>query len=353
MADKAAKRRRPVDAPRPTKIINLALQGGGSLGAFAWGILDRLLEDGRIEIEGISATSAGSMNGTALAYGFAIGGRDGARQAIHDFWHRISLSATTPAMQFARLQMAYANFFRSLSPLQSALGKVTYLVSPYELNPQNINLLKQVVEETIDFEVLRRAENTPKLFLSATNVRNGKIRIFERKELTADKVLASACLPMLFQAVEIDGEHYWDGGYLGNPALYPLIYHCESRDILILHITPLERKELPTTVPTILNRINEISFNSSLMREMRAIGFVTKLIDDDIVRPNTLHRMFMHAITADDVTAQLGIASPLNAEWEFLTSLRDAGRRVCEEWLEANFDSLGATSTVDVFRQYL
>jgi len=184
-------------------------------------------------------------------------------------------------------------------------------------------------------------------------VRNGKIRIFERKELTADKVLASACLPMLFQAVEIDGEHYWDGGYLGNPALYPLIYHCESRDILILHITPLERKELPTTVPTILNRINEISFNSSLMREMRAIGFVTKLIDDDIVRPNTLHRMFMHAITADDVTAQLGIASPLNAEWEFLTSLRDAGRRVCEEWLEANFDSLGATSTVDVFRQYL
>lgn len=349
----AARPRRKVNAPSTPKVINLALQGGGSLGAFAWGILDRMLEEERIEIEGISACSAGSMNGVSLAYGYAIGGRDGAKQKLEEFWHRISLSASSLPMQAAGLAGAYANFFRSLSPFQSVMGKATYLVSPYEVNPQNLNPLKDVLEATIDFEVLRKAEHAPKVYLSATNVRNGKIRIFERKELTADKMLASACLPMLFQAIEVDGEFYWDGGYLGNPALYPLIYNCESRDIVILHITPLEREEVPKTVPLILNRINEISFNSSLMREMRAIGFVTKLIDDDIVRPNRLHRMFMHAITADAVTAQLGIASPLNAEWGFLTHLRDAGRRLCGEWLQTNFDSLGTASTIDVFRQYL
>lgn len=228
-----------------------------------------------------------------------------------------------------------------------------YLVSPYEINPTNINPLKDVLEATVDFEVLRRAVNAPKLYLSATNVRNGKIRVFERKELTANMALASACLPLLFQAVEVDGEYYWDSGYLGNPARYPLIYNCEGHDILILHITPLERAEIPKTMPTIPNRINEISFNSSLIREMRTIGFITKLIDDEIMRPNTLHRMWVHAISAADVTAKLGIASPLNAEWGFLTQLRDAGRRVCTDWIAEHYDSLGNRSMIDVFRQYL
>jgi NTE family protein len=230
---------------------------------------------------------------------------------------------------------------------------VTRLFSPYQFNPMNHNPLRGVLEHSVDFEAIRKSNCPVKVFLCATNVRTGKVKVFDNSELTADAVLASACLPFLFQAVEVDGEAYWDGGYMGNPALFPLIYHCDSRDVLIIHINPLSREEVPTTATGILNRINEISFNSSLMREMRAIAFVTSLIQQDANLAARLKKMLVHSISADDVMTGLGVASKLNADWEFLIHLRDAGRAHASAWLEENFERLGKESTVDIEATFL
>jgi NTE family protein len=213
--------------------------------------------------------------------------------------------------------------------------------------------LKKVLEESVDFEALHKSDCPIKLFLSATNVRTGKVKMFERREIYSQHVLASGCLPFMFQAVEIEGEHYWDGGYMGNPAIFPLIYNCDSRDIVIVHINPLERDELPRSAMEILNRINEISFNSSLMREMRAISFVTKLIDDGYINGNRLRRLLIHSISADEVMKKLGVSSKLNADWDFLLHLHEAGRSHADAWIEANFERLGVESTVDIRAQYL
>jgi NTE family protein len=230
---------------------------------------------------------------------------------------------------------------------------VTRLLSPYQFNPLNHNPLREVLMHSVDFERLRSHCCPIKLFLSATNVRTGKVKVFENDEIGPDAVLASACLPFLFQAVEIDGEHYWDGGYMGNPAIFPLIYGCDSSDVLVVHINPLERPELPHTAVEIMNRINEISFNSSLMREMRAISFVTRLIEDGAIADMRLKRMLVHAIAADDVMSGLGVASKLNGDWEFLTYLRDVGRERAGKWLEENFAKLNVESTVDILDRYL
>ncbi len=215
------------------------------------------------------------------------------------------------------------------------------MFSPYQWNPLNINPLRSVIEQTVDFERLRTSPAV-KLFLTATNVRTGKVKVFTNEEMSADCVLASACLPFLHQAVEIGGEHYWDGGYMGNPALFPLIYHCESRDIVVVHINPMERSDVPQSARDIMNRINEISFNSSLMREMRAVAFVTKLLDDNKLKDNDVKRMFVHAIAADDVMQTLSVASKFNADWEFLTHLHGIGRERAGAWIERNYDSLNA-----------
>jgi NTE family protein len=207
--------------------------------------------------------------------------------------------------------------------------------------------------ETVDFDALRSGRCPVKLFLSATNVRTGKIKVFENDTIGPDAVLASACLPLMFQAVEIDGEHYWDGGYMGNPAIFPLIYGCDSRDVVIVHINPLERAKLPTTATEIMNRINEISFNSSLMREMRAIAFVTKLIDDGKILDNSMKRMLVHGIEAADVMAELGALNKLNTDWDNLTHLMKVGRERAEAWLQKNFSQLGEGSTVDIREEYL
>ena len=337
--------------PVKQKVINLALQGGGAHGAFTWGVLDRLLEDERIMIDGISATSAGAMNAAMVAYGWAIGGRDGARRALAAFWQRIGDAAATGLLRPSWLDRMMGNDSLRFSPAFVMFDCMTRLLSPYEFNPLNINPLRDVLSASIDFEVLRTADCPIKLFLSATNVRTGKIRIFERWEICADRVMASACLPLLFQAVEIDGEHYWDGGYMGNPAMFPLIYNCSSRDVVVVHINPLYRGKLPRTAAEIVDRVNEISFNASLMREMRAISFITELIDDREVP--SLRRMLIHSISADEAIAQLGVSSKLNADRQFLTRLRNSGRRQAEGWLAANFDFLGRQSTVDIRRQYL
>ncbi|HUN47257.1 MAG TPA: patatin-like phospholipase family protein [Stellaceae bacterium] len=335
------------------KTLNLALQGGGAHGAFTWGVLDRLAEDERIAIDGISATSAGAMNAVAFTYGWSQGGRQGARQALANFWRRISHAALLGPLQPSWLDRALHNHSLQFSPAFVALDLVSRLFSPYEFNPFNQNPLRDVLEASVDFEALRRSDCPIKLFLSATNVRSGKVKVFERNEVCPDRTLASACLPFLFQAVEIEGEHYWDGGYMGNPALFPLIYNCESRDIVVVHINPLNRDKLPRTATEIMNRINEISFNSSLMREMRAISFVTRLIEDGKVNGDGLRHLLIHSISAEEEMGRLGVASKLNGDWEFLTHLRDIGRDHATAWLERNFDRLGVESTVDIREQYL
>jgi NTE family protein len=315
------------------KCINLALQGGSAHGAFTWGVLDRLLEEPRIEMDGVSATSAGAMNAAVMAHGLTTGGRKGAREALEEFWHGVArVSAPFGVLQLFEVMSRF--------------------VSPYQLNLFNYNPLRQLIGQVIDFERLRQG-SAVKLFLSATNVRTGKIKVFTDKEITADCVLASACLPFLYQAVEIEGEHYWDGGYMGNPALFPLIYSCLSRDILIVHVNPIERPDKPTSAADIMNRVNEISFNSSLMREMRAIAFVTKLIDDGKLSQGDAKRVLIHSVCADDVMRGLGVASKLNADAGFLRRLRILGRERAQAWINHHFDDLGSRSTVDIRSAYL
>jgi NTE family protein len=344
-------------AESAAKKINLALQGGGSHGAFTWGVLDRLLDDERIVIDGISATSAGAMNGAALCSGYAIGGRAGAKRTLASLWQGIA-SITAPQWQqptslhkeFGRL---WREYMKAMAPFFSAFQRMSYLVSPYEFNPLNINPLKQVLEEVIDFRVLASRQSPIKLYISATNVRTGKIKVFEKSELSANAVLASSCLPMVFQAVESGGAHYWDGGFMGNPALFPLIYGCDSHDIVVVHINPLERPDVPQSAFEILNRVNEISFNSSLMREMRAIAFITKLIDDGTIVGDKVKRMYMHSIAADEVLARLGMVTMMNTDWDFLQELRDVGRAHAEDWLAATWDRLGKESTVGIEAVYM
>jgi len=335
------------------KTINLALQGGGAHGAFTWGVLDRLVEEERLGFDGISATSAGAMNAAVFAYGLSEGGRAGAKKALANFWRRVSHAAAFSPLQPTLFDRLLGNKSLEHSPAFMLFDMMSRLLSPYQLNPLNYNPLRDLVAECVDFDKLRKTCCPVKLYLSATNVRTGKVRVFGNDEVNVDAVLASACLPFMFQAVEIDGDPYWDGGYMGNPCIYPLIYECDSKDVLIVHINPLEREHLPHTAAEILNRINEISFNSSLMREMRAISFVTKLIDSGALKESGLKRMLIHSIAANDVMNELGHTSKLNADWEFLTSLRESGRAHADAWLATNFDRLGRESTVDIRETYL
>jgi NTE family protein len=333
------------------KTVNLALQGGGAHGAFAWGVLDRLLEDERIAFEGVSATSAGAMNAVVLADGLARGGRAAAREALATFWARIADAARFSPLQPLPIERLMHDHSLSLSPAFFFFDLMTKVLSPYQFNPFNFNPLRDTIAASVDFERVRKGPL--KLFLCATNVRTGKVKIFTQKEMCVDRTLASACLPFMFQAVEIQGEHYWDGGYMGNPAIFPLIYDCQSSDVVIVHINPIFRDCVPTTAHEIMNRINEISFNSSLMREMRAIAFVSKLIDDGHVHGDHLRRMLIHAIEAEEFMRELSVTSKLNADWEFLCHLRDVGREAAGKWLAASFDALGAQSTIDIREKYL
>ncbi len=336
------------------KQINLALQGGGAHGAFTWGVLDYLLEDGRLSIEAISATSAGAMNAALLAYGYSVGGHAGARERLHEFWQQVSAAGELCSPARA---LPWERWFKPLSmdysPSYHAFQALSRTFSPYQFNPLNFNPLRDVLTSVIDFKALSGCEGGIKLHISATNVRTGKIRVFTDREITVDAVLASACLPFLFQAVEIDGEHYWDGGYMGNPAIFPIIYSSVSKDVVLVHVNPIERPQLPVTASDIFNRINEISFNSSLMREMRAIAFVTRLIDAGHLDANTYSRMRIHAVRNDADMARLGVASKFNPDWDFLTGLRDTGRAEAAQWLESTFDLIGKQSSINVDDTYL
>jgi NTE family protein len=337
------------------RVVNIALQGGGAHGAFAWGVLDKFLEDGRMEIEGVSGTSAGSMNAVVYAYG-KLKGNDGAREALHDFWKAISDAGQrfSPVKRMPWEQfMGGWNMENSIA--SEAFKLITNTFSPYQLNPFNFNPLRDVLEAQVDFEKLERESQT-KLFLSTTNVRTGKVRVFNTEEVTSDVVLASACLPYLFQAVEIDGEYFWDGGYMGNPVLYPLFYHTVTRDVIIVHINPIERAGPPTGSNEIFNRVNEITFNSSLIKEMRSIHFVQKLLDDGWIKEEYRDRLkyvLIHSVRADNALSDLSVASKFSSEWDFLTMLRDRGRACAGEWLEQNFGDVGYRSTVDLRKEFL
>jgi NTE family protein len=331
----------------------MALQGGGAHGAFTWGVLDRLLDEKDLAFEGISATSAGAMNAAAFAYGLAVNGREGARKALAGYWERVSDAARLGPLRPNLIDRMLGDHKLTWSPVFSLIGFVTRVLSPYEFNPGDYNPLRDVVEQSIDFDVLKDPDCPVKLFLSATNVRTGKVKIFSGKELSAAAVMASACLPTMFHAVEIDGEAYWDGGYMGNPALFPLIYNCTSTDIVVVHINPLFRKDIPRAASDISNRVNEISFNSSLMREMRAVSFVTDLITQNRIVDGALKRILIHSIADDEFMGALSPTSKYNADWDFLIFLRDQGRKCAGDWLAKNFVKLGVESSADIHTTYL
>ena len=337
------------------KKLNLALQGGGAHGAFTWGVLDRILEDDRIELEGISGASAGAMNAAVAAQGMVTGGRDGARAALETFWMRSSEFAYFSPFQRSLLDKALGNWNLDDSPTVHVVEAFQRMLSPYQFNPLNNDPLRAVLASTINDETLRRCD-VVKLFISATDVHTGRIRVFSGADLSLDALLASACLPMLFQAVEIDGVPYWDGGYMGNPAIFPLIYGCDSPDVAIVQINPLVRIGTPKTISAILDRLNEITFNSSLIQEMRAIAFVQKLIESEsLVGPESqrLKRMHIHWISAEADIAALGVTTKMNVERAFLLYLRDIGRAAADLWLEANFDAIGVRSSIDVQKHFL
>jgi NTE family protein len=348
----STQRRRPTANSGTVKRINLALQGGGAHGAYTWGVLDRLLEDERLEIDGISGTSAGAMNAAVLAYGHGEGGRMGARRALERFWLMISKAGEMSPLKATPWDRFLSGWRVDLSPAYVAFDFLSRLFSPYQLNPFNFNPLKDVLESVIDFEALRRHAEI-KLYVSATNVKSGKVRVFDCSELTAEALLASACLPFMFQAVEIDGVPYWDGGYMGNPSLFPLIYNCASADVLIVQVNPLGCDEVPTSAREILDRVNEISFNSTLMREMRAVAFVTDLLDRGHLKETGYKRMLVHWIDAEAEMRGLGVASKLNADWDFLCHLKEIGRRAADAWLARHYDDIGCASTVDIRAKFL
>jgi len=350
---RASKSRRVVREPASgIKPINLALQGGGAHGAFAWGVLDTLLADERVAFEAVSATSAGAMNAVVLADALTEGGREHARERLAAFWRAIADAGKT----WSPVRPVTDAFGRALpveqSPFYWMFETMIRVFSPYQLNPLNFNPLRTVLEKHVDFERLRATEGL-NVHLCATNVETGKPRIFNRDELTVDAVLASACLPFLFQTIEIEGQRYWDGGYIGNPAIFPLIYGSKSCDVVIVHINPIVRRGVPKTAPEILNRINEISFNSSLMREMRAIAFVTKLIDSGTVDEARMKRMLVHSIRADEVMTSHSVASKLSPDWEFLCKLKGSGEATAAHWLRDHFADVGHRSTVDLQEEFL
>jgi NTE family protein len=335
----------------PKKSVNLALQGGGSHGAFTWGVLDHFMEDGRVSVEGISGTSAGAMNAVVLAQGYMEGGADGAREALDTFWHKVSDMGRFSPIKRTPLDILTGSWNMDGSPAYMMYDLMSRVASPYDTNPMNINPLRKLVESSIDFDKVR-ACSAVKLFIAATNVHSGKIKVFERQELTSDMVLASACLPSLYQAIEIDGVPYWDGGYVGNPPLYPLFKSTKSRDVLVVQVNPIGRNETPKSARDILNRINEISFNSSLLRELRGVEFVHRLLQDNKLDKNLYSDVLVHRIEATEQINPLSAASKVNAEWEFLTHLRDIGRASAKAFLDEHYDALGTRSTLDLRHEF-
>jgi NTE family protein len=341
-----------VSAAKP---ISLALQGGGAHGAFEWGVIDRLLEDGRVEIKAVTGASAGAMNGVVLAAGLAKDGVAGGRANLEAFWRAVSNAADAPFGKSGLWTDMLSPAWLRATPGWQMAQNWAQTLSPYEFNPFNFNPLRDALSGVVDFAVIR--ERSPiALYVSATAVRTAQSRIFRTAELTVDQLLASACLPQLFQAVEIDGEPYWDGGYLANPALWPLIYDPTPPDILVVNLNPFVRKQTPKTPAQILDRLNEITFNGSLVSELRAIAFVQKLIEQGLLSEKAEGRyrnMLIHFIGADAWLNDLTMESKFKTDWSFLTDLKNRGRRAAGAWLEKGLADVGVRSSCDVAAAFL
>lgn len=336
------------------KPINLALQGGGSHGAFTWGVLDRILEEPRLAIDSISGTSAGAMNAVVLADAFTryeehgpAGAALGARGQLESFWREVSRLAQGSIVQRSVLNQLMGDWSMTGSWGYHVSESMSRLFSPYQSNPLNINPLKDLLDSTINFDSVNRCTGI-KIFISATNVHTGRVKVFDSHALSSEVVLASTCLPQLFQAVEIDGVPYWDGGFMGNPSLFPFREHSKTADIVVVQINPIERVGTPRTPHEIQNRLNEINFNSSLLKELRSIEFVTRLLDEGSLDETRYRRERIHIIENQQELLPLGASSKLNAEWKFLTHLRDIGRDTAGRWIAENYDQIGVGSTVDL-----
>ncbi len=329
------------------KKINLALQGGGALGAYTWGVLDRLLEEKEIQIEGISGTSAGAINAAVLATGYEQRGNIGAKEALDKLWRGIADLGKMSMLHQTPLEHSLFGWNLDGTVSYTLMDTMLKLLSPYEFNPANVNFFKFLLNEIIDFELLRDSA-TIKLFLAATNVKTGRARIFNTEEITIDVLLASSCLPRVFQAVEIKGEYYWDGGYMGNPSLWPLIYGCKSQDILLVQINPLIRHQLPRKAYEIIDRVSEISFNSSLISEMRAINFISKLIKKNSIDKNVYKDLYIHMIESSEDMQELNASSKFHVNWDFFLFLKEIGRNAADIWLRDNAQYIGKTSSLDI-----
>ncbi|MEZ5936883.1 MAG: patatin-like phospholipase family protein [Hyphomonadaceae bacterium] len=336
--------------PVKPRQVNLALQGGGSHGAFSWGVLDRLLEDDRIEIEAITGASAGAMNAVALAAGFAVGGKEDARRTLQAFWDGVLMEAQTSLLRRSPLEAMLSGWNMDTSPAYVMMDLVTRIASPYDYNPLNINPLRELLVQLIDFEAVRASK--VKTYISATNVETGRARVWNQSEIDVDHVMASACLPWLFQAVEIDGVPYWDGGFTGNPALWPLFEDSASDDVVLVQINPITRPGAPTSAREIINRINEITFNASLLQDLRAVDFVARLLDAGRLEDTGYRHVLMHMIEDEATLSALGASSKFNVEPGFIAMLFEHGRKAADSWLDRNFRHLGVKSTVNIRRMF-
>lgn len=333
------------------KKLALALQGGGSHGAITWGVLDRLLEEEQIDLEGFSGTSAGAMNAAVLAYGLHISGRDKAKSLLGQFWRRVAEAAALSPVQPAPWDLLFGGGNMDYSPGFMAAEAASMFVSPYQFNPMGLNPLRDILADIVDFEALRHC-NVTQLFVCATNVRRGRAKVFDLPHISVDAVMASACLPEVFKAVTIEGEDYWDGGFMGNPPIYPLI-DAGCQDILLVQINPINIDRTPQTSSEIRDRVNELSFNSSLMLEMRRIAFVDKLLSAGVDLGAPFHKVFIHHINPEAEVQGLNLSSKLNANWQFLLRLKAIGREKAEAWLAQHSDQIGVASSCNIRETFL
>jgi NTE family protein len=332
--------------PKQKKVV-VALQGGGSHGAFTWGVLDALLEKKDFFIEGISGTSAGAMNAVAATQGLLQNGNKGAQQMLQAYWEKIGEKGRKSPLQFSPLDKAVKHFDMSNNPVFKMMQSIGGMFSPYQLNPKNVHPMRDVVEGLFDFKLLQEAQER-KVFLCATHIATGKLKIFTGKELTSDAVLASACVPSLFQAIEVNGEFYWDGGFIGNPAIYPLLYNCDAVDVIVIQIRRVHDHVIPRTVHDINNRLGEITQNACLTREMRSIAYITKLIEDGVIPKGRVKHLHMHLIRDDEFFGTLDRSSGFSADPDFLAYLRDAGRRCGEKWIKEHYNNIGVRTTANL-----
>ena len=336
---------------RGAKKLNLALQGGGAHGAFTWGVVDQLLAEERIEITGLSGASAGAINAVMIADGLARGGREEARKRLSEFWSAAAGTAGhLPPMQRAITERLFPLLPLTASPLQDWLHSMARHFSPYDFNPLNINPLRELISRFVDFDAVRASKLA--LFISATNVHSGRTRIFPRDKINADVVMASAALPFLFQAVEIEGVPHWDGGYMSNPPILPFLRATKAADVLVVQINPVKREATPKTSAEIVGRLNEITFNSALIAELRSLDFINRLIDDGRL-PNgagetDYRRLNIHRIDLGAQSLKLTAASKLKVDAQFFATLRRAGQRAARKFLDTHLDSIGERSTIDV-----